>query len=231
MKKIFALAVSVLFAFTSCNFKAEKNVPRTISVTGKGTVKLDNEKAVISLSVVTRSASVLTATEDNAKNMEAVRNSLESLGIGKENISTSSFYIQQETSYSNGRTILGQYVVSNSINILISSIEKTGQLIDVAVKAGANQFDSLSFSAGETSDAEKQARILALRDAEQKAVTLASTSGCSVGKIISIKERPAITESISNTVLYAAKKENSSTPVSGGKTSVSVNVEVVYEIQ
>ena len=58
MKKIFALAVSVLFAFTSCNFKAEKNVPRTISVTGKGTVKLDNEKAVISLSVVTRSASV-----------------------------------------------------------------------------------------------------------------------------------------------------------------------------
>ena len=206
-------------------------MPRTISVTGKGTVKLDNEKAVISLSVVTRSASVLTATEDNAKKMEAVRNSLESLGIGKENISTSSFYIQQETSYSNGRTILGQYVVSNSINILISSIEKTGQLIDVAVKAGANQFDSLSFSAGETSDAEKQARILALRDAEQKAVTLASTSGCSVGKIISIKERPAITESISNTVLYAEKKENSSTPVSGGKTSVSVNVEVVYEIQ
>ena len=89
MKKIFALAVSVLFAFTSCNFKAEKNVPRTISVTGKGTVKLDNEKAVISLSVVTRSASVLTATEDNAKKMEAVRNSLESHGIGKENISTS----------------------------------------------------------------------------------------------------------------------------------------------
>ena len=154
MKKILALAVFVLFAFTSCNFNAEKNEPRTISVTGKGTVKLDNEKAVISLSVVTRSSSVLAATEDNAKKMEAVRNSLETLGIGKENISTSSFYIQQETSYSNGRTILGQYVVSNSINILISSIEKTGQIIDGAVKAGANQFNSISFSAGETSDAE-----------------------------------------------------------------------------
>ncbi|HBP09561.1 MAG TPA: hypothetical protein DD629_04980, partial [Treponema sp.] len=102
MKKNLLLAVFVLFAFTSCNFKAEKNVPRTISVTGKGTVKLDNEKAVISLSVVTRSSSVLAATEDNAKKMEAVRNSFEALGIGKENISTSSFYIQQETSYSNG---------------------------------------------------------------------------------------------------------------------------------
>ncbi len=228
MKKILISAVLVIFIFCSCSFRAEKNDPRTISVTGKGTATLDNEKGVISLSVVTRSANILAATEDNAKRMEAVRNSLEAIGVEKESISTSSFYMQQESSYSNGRKVLGQYVVSNGINIIVPSIEKTGQIIDEAVKSGANQFNSISFSAGETSDAEKQARILALRDAERKAVTLASTSGLSVGKIISIKEQPAIKESAA---VYSAKAEAGSTNVSAGKTSVSVNVEVVYEIQ
>ncbi|MGN0728307.1 SIMPL domain-containing protein [Treponema sp.] len=233
MKKLLAAVPLIFIAFTSCGIKPEKCASRTITVAGTGTVDIENQKAVISLSVITRSANILSATEENAKKTEAVQKAVEELGIGKENITTSSFHIQQESSYSNGRTILGQYVVSNSLNILIPSIEKTGPVIDGAVRAGANQFRSLTFSAGETTDAEKQARILALRNAEQKAVTLASTSGCSVAKILSIKESPAFLSEASSNLMYSdiQTAKGYSTPVSGGKTSVSVNVEVVYEIQ
>lgn len=233
MKKIsmIFLPAALLCVISACTIRPEQKNARTVSVTGTGEVKVENEKAEISLSVLTRSSDVVQASEENARKMEAVQKALIDSGISRNGIQTSGFHINQETSYVNGRTVLGQYAVSNRITVSVSPIEKTGEVINAAIKAGANRFDSVSFSAVKTEDAEKQARILALRDAGQKAATLVSTSGASLGNIISIREVSSHSGGALNNSVAFARSEGAATPVSGGITSVSVTVEAVYEIQ
>lgn len=233
MKRIsmIILPAALVCAFSACTIRPEQKAARTVSVTGTGEVKVENEKAEISLSVLTRSNDILQASEENARKMEAVQKAVIDAGISRNGIQTSGFHINQETSYVNGRTILGQYTVSNRIKISVGQIEKTGAVIDAAIKAGANKFDSVSFSAVKTEDAEKQARILALRNAEQKAATLVSTSGAALGQIVSVKEVSSYSGSVLNNSVAFARTEGAATPVSGGITSVSVTVEAVYEIQ
>ena len=102
-------------------------------------------------------------------------------------------------------------------------------IIDAAIKAGANQMNSLSYSAGDTSEAEKQARILAARDADQKANVLVSASGLTLGQVINIQEHQGGYATVKNDAMY--KTDLRSTPISGGSSSVSVSVDVTYELQ
>ncbi len=230
MKKISAAILAFAMVFVSCGGK-NKTV-RTISVTGTGEVKLENEKSVISLSVQTRNAEVVKASEENSQKMEKVYQALMEKGIDRSSIQTADFYITQESSYVNGKNIPGLYLVSNRIKVSVSDAEKTGIIIDAAIHAGANKFDSLEFQTGRTEDAEKQARILAIRNAEQKALTLVSTSGNTLGKVVSISENSAGRGRMTaNAVMLKAEATDYAAPVSAGTSSVSVNVSVVYEIQ
>ena len=230
MKKLIILTALVL-CFSSCVIRSEKKT-RAVTVTGSGIVEVENKEAKLVLSVVSRNEDVVVSSEENAKKMSEVINAVLNAGVGRDSIYTTDYSIRQERIHpmpNSRKPAEIQYVVSNRINVTVKNVETTGKIIDAAIKAGANQMNSLSYSAGNTADAEKQARILAIRDAEQKAVTLVSTSGLTLGQILSIMEREGGYASYENARVYAAKADYS-TPVSSGTTKICVTVDVTYEL-
>lgn len=218
-----------MISFTSCMIRTEKKA-RVITVTGTGSVAVENKEADLVLSVISRNEDVVKASEENAAKMTKVMDAVTESGVGRDSVYTSDFSIWQDNSESRGtKKNSVVYVVSNTLHVTVKNIENTGIIIDSAIKAGANSMNSLSYSAGDTSEAEKQARILAVRDAEKKANILVSTSGLTLGQVLNITEFQGAGSSVKNAVLY--KANSLSTPISGGSSKVDVSVEVTYELQ
>ncbi|MCH5294843.1 MAG: SIMPL domain-containing protein [Treponema sp.] len=236
-----ALALpALLLALSSCTIQQAEKFTRTVSVNGTGKVELENDQATISLAVNTRNWDVIKATEENASRMTAVREALIGSGISSDYIYTSGYSLYQESSYQNGRTIPGQYNVTNRINVIVKDISRAGNVIDTAIKAGANQLISLSYSVSNAEAAVKQARLLAVKQAESVANTLATSSAASLGKILTIQEYTPSTYTNAETgrnfssklMAEAASADTGAmTPTSGGKTVITVEVNATYELQ
>lgn len=237
MKKIFTISTAAVFIlaaamFSSCTVKQQENLSRTVTVTGSGQVEIESDQATIILSVITRNYDVTKAVQENADKMTKVQESLIASGLNKQDITTNNYSIYQESSYSGGRSIPGQYNVSNNVQIIVRDISKAGTVIDTAVKAGANSLSSLTFDATKQEEAVKQARILAIKQAEETASLLASTSGSTLGKIITITEQSGNSYPRASLMKTSAVLNDAApTPISADKTTVSITVNCTYELQ
>ncbi len=232
-KLILGALIVATSLFPSCTIRQVENQIRSVTVTGTGTVEIENDQATITLSVVTKNWDVVKASQDNANRMTAVQEALVKAGIASDYITTSGYSIYQESSYQNGRNVPGQYNVTNQINVLVKDVTKAGSVIDTAIKAGANQLQSLTYSVSSTDAAVKQARLLAIKQAESIANTLATSSAATLGKVLTIVEsQPNQYGAVSrNVYAKAVALEDAATPASGGKSSVSISVTATYEIQ
>ncbi|MBO4404080.1 MAG: SIMPL domain-containing protein [Treponema sp.] len=231
----FCAALSAL-SFTSCLMKQEpKPEERLVTVSSSGEVKVENDRASVCFTVISRNNDAIRAMDENNRKMTAVTNALEEKGIHKQNIATDSYSIYQESNYVNGRTVQGAFVVSNSITVTINDALKTGPVIDAAVKNGATQLSSLSYYPSSTEESLKEARILAVKNAEKKANTLVSASGAKLGEIVSITETNgnggvvyAKMMNNRNVLEEAATGDALSTP---GKSVVRVSITATYKIE
>lgn len=231
-KKIFILALLPLL-FSSCVIREPQKKSRSIEVSGTGEIFVQNDSAKIELSVITKNADVLKASSENAAKMTAVQNALAEKGIEKSEISTSGYSIYQESNYQNGRSVLGAYNVTNRISVVLKDVSKSGEIIDSAIKAGANQLNSVTYFPSSTDAAKKQARILAVKQAEAKANTIATSSGNLLGKLLTIKEENSSFVYDSNSAGFKAESSvaDSTTAMSSGKTKITVSISATYELE
>ena len=172
--------------------------------------------------------------------MTAVQEAIIKAGISKDCISTQNFSVYQETRYDQktGRTIPEDYRVTNQIKILVKKIDKVSEVIDLALKSGANQLSSLNYGVTDTELAKKQARSLAISQAHESANLLAGASGAKLGKVLSISEHADYAypkarkfNAVMATADLGAEEAAISTPVSGGSSTVTVSVDAVYQLR
>lgn len=244
MKKTLMIltAATAIAALTSCSRKTvNKDFNRVISVRGTGEVSIPNEKATISLSVITRNKEALAASQENAQKMEAIHKVLkDKLGLTGKDLATCGYSLRQDSHWQNTKQVYDDYVVSNELRVFVKDVSKTGEIIDLATRAGANRFNSIQFSVEDTKESEMKAREEAAKDAKKKAEVLAQASGAKLGKLVSISEgvnsstRSVIT---SNQLMYAAEYddiaaiESYNPPTEAGNSKITVTIEAVYEIK
>jgi uncharacterized protein YggE len=128
------------------------------------------------------------------------------------------------------------YSVNNVLTIRTSKLDMIGTYIDAAFAAGANTFDSISFSVSDDTAARKQALELAVKDAQSKAETIATAAGKSLGSILTISEGEN-TDYWSNTVsggVAYARAENADaafgTTVRAAQVQVTAKVQITYDM-
>jgi uncharacterized protein YggE len=125
-----------------------------IHVTGSGTIKASPDRVQIELTVVTKNPDVKAAQKENARKMDAVMSALRDPSKGNltgREIGTTSYSISEvyypddalKAKYGDNVTI---YQVSNTISIETEKIDRVGDIIDLAVAAGANSVSSLQFT-------------------------------------------------------------------------------------
>ena len=237
MKKVFKYIFVSSFAcliLSSCVIsKPTKNEEpqRTITVSGNGDVSVKPDLVSLKFLVKSTDWNVGKAVEKNATNSDFVFKALKDAGVDSSDISTADYQIYQD----NSKDFPGQYTVKNTIAVIIRNTEITGKVIDAAVKSntGANGLISFEYAVSDKSNAIRQARTLAIQNAQDAASLLAGVSGCKVSNVINISENYTTSRSNSDMLLSkAALSENAvSTNIEAGTVTISSYVTVTYELE
>jgi len=214
-------------------------LPRTITVVGEGSVKIQPDIARANIGVETFGATVKVATSQAAATMDAVLTALKSQGIAEKDIQTTGYSVWVErNSGSDGNTSdKVVYHVNNNVSVTIRDLAKVGAVLDAAIEAGANSIYGVSFSVAEPEKLEAEARGKAIANALAKAKELAQLNGVEVGAVVSVSEVVGAGGGSydSNFMRLSAEKAaysgGGAGSVSPGELELALRLQVVYQIQ
>ncbi|MCL7413193.1 MAG: SIMPL domain-containing protein [ANME-2 cluster archaeon] len=207
----------------------------TINVGGTGTVSMSPDEAFVYLGVQTQSENAQSAQQENAAKMEKVINALKSAGISEDDMETSGYSIYPMRNYEKPDPTITGYTVSNQLKVTVKKIDNVGDVIDVAVDAGANEVQGVSFTLSDT--AQQDARKLALENAVKAA--RADADNLAQALDVAISGPLEITTSGGNIPIpypmpladmaYAENAARTPTPIQPGDVSVTAYVQVIYQ--
>lgn len=130
------------------------------------------------------------------------------------------------------------YQLTQMIQVTIRDIDTAGDMIDVALDAGANRVGSLYFEVDDRAEAVAQARERAVENAREKAEDLADLTGIGLGAPLYIQEyssssSPVRMDEMAEQEMAAdeAADGGMSAPIQPGQSIVRVDVEIVYDIE
>src|ERR671917_524160 len=188
MRRFLILLTLLLFS-TLCAW-AQNDKP-LITVSGQAEINVTPDMAVFSLRVVTLDKDLARA---KALNDESVKRTLalaKSYGIAPEDAQTN--YISVQMQYSDDdndgkpRIFLG-YEVSKRIVLTLRDMSRIESLLSDVVKAGVNRVEDIDFRTTQIRKYKDQARQMAIKAAQEKAIALTKEIGQTIGKAHSITE-------------------------------------------
>ncbi|WP_301109669.1 SIMPL domain-containing protein [Sporosarcina sp.] len=201
---------------------------RTITVYGEGAVKASPDRVQIVISVNSRGTELQEIQQDNASRMNQVTKALLAAGISEDSIQTIDYQIRPVYDYVNGEQRFQGYEVTNTIRITSENLSRAGELVDLAVKNGANQIGSIEFSLQNQDEYYQKALALALQDAEMKMITIGTSLQLPNKPIPMTIEEQHINQPIAFRAVAMA--DTGSTPISSGTLTISASLLVTYQI-
>jgi uncharacterized protein len=160
----------------------------SIVTTGEAVVRRAPDQAFVTIAVETRARSPRDAQRVNAEGMTAVQQRLATAGVPKDAIRTTGYAIQQEFDFANGRRTPREYVARNGLEIRLDAVERTGDILDVVVQAGATNVSGVRFDVKDRAAVEREALRLAVVDARARADALAEGAGRTVDRVLRIDD-------------------------------------------
>ena len=210
-----------------------------IWVTGAGRVSVTPDIATLRVGVETNAEKVGAAMSEAAESMQAVVDSLMSAGIDEDDIQTLNFSVSPRYEWNETlrRSEMVGFTVTNTVRAIVRDLDTIADVIDGAVTAGGDnaRVDGLSFGVDDRTEAEREARELAMAAALEQATQLASSAGVELGEPFSISESGAaplaqdMPEMMRSTALMTLDQA-ASTPILAGEQDVVIYVRVGYEI-
>jgi uncharacterized protein YggE len=215
---------------------------KVISVTGTATSSVEPDLLVLTFGVENQEKSARDALSANSESMMRIVDTIMSLGISEDEISTSRISIYPI--YDNYRDPVTEkytqeligYRVTNTISVETNQLDKAADIIDGAVSSGANRVDNVSFTLSPQKQLDVKDDLLgeAILNAKKKAENALSPLN---HKIIGVK---AITLSefgipppipvFSAGVMAEDASFKSSTPVFSSDQDITTTASVIFLI-
>lgn len=203
-----------------------------LAISAQAEAKRVPDIATLSAGVVTQAADANAALRANAEQMSKVVAAIKAAGIAERDIQTSGISLNPQYRYAeNQPPVITGYQANNNVNITVRDIAKLGKIIDALVATGANQVNGPSFDVDDKESAYDEARRAAVEKAKGRAEMYAKTLGMRVRRIVSISEgggygppRPM------PMMAMRMEKAQADTSVSPGENTLSVNLEVIFEL-
>lgn len=232
-----ALVLSTMLVPTTILAHELERKEPVIVVSGEGDAAVAPDLAIVSMSVAETRKTAREALDVANGAMAAVIDALKKDGVAARDLQTSGLSIQAQYSYPQNEDgtprppVLTGYMVSNTLTIRIRDIAKVGAIIDQAVTSGVNQGGDIRFTNDDPAKAIASARTEAVKNAVEKAKTLADAAGVKLGRILEISEASAAPEPRPLMSARMAKEAADAVPVEAGENSYSVNVNVTFAIE
>ncbi|NCT72298.1 MAG: SIMPL domain-containing protein [Xanthomonadaceae bacterium] len=189
--------------------------------------------ASISAGVVTQAVDGNTAMRQNSEQMAKVVAAIKAAGIADKDVQTSGISLNPQYRYAeNEAPKITGYQANNTVSVKVRDIAKLGKVLDALAGVGANQINGPSFEIDNPEPVYDEARLAALKKAQARAETYAKSLGLKVRRIVSISEgnggfRPMPMMAMAK---MEARDASGAPPVSPGETTVSINLDVVFEL-
>jgi len=200
---------------------------RILKVNGKGMVEAEPDMVLVSVGVITKDKDPENAQNLNEEISKKLINSLLHLGIAKEDIKTSSYTIYPEYDYIEGKQILTGYSVAHILEIKVKDIGMAGEVINTAVKNGANQINKVDFTLEDAKYHYNRALKLAVKEAASKAQSITAVMKVNFDSIpCSITEQST---SFTPLVEQSAMKLAATTTVMPGEIEIIATIEATFQ--
>jgi hypothetical protein len=221
--------------------------PRTITTTGDAEVKVTPDEVILVLGVETAAQALNAAKSQNDERVRRVLDAAQKQGVEAKYLQTEHLSLEPRYSDSYTRREPTGFVARKTIVVTLKDIGKFESLLIVALEAGANNVHGIQFRTTELRRHRDQARSLAIKAAQEKAVALAAELGQKVGKPLKIEEQQsnwwawyggwwgggwsgAMTQNVVQNASGGGQALEDST-VAPGQITVNARVSVVFELE
>ena len=205
---------------------------RSIEVTADGEATAEPDRATIRVAVTASGNDSAAVRDELSAADESVRAALTEWGLDEDDIRTDRYGVREsyETRDDPERTT---YQGVHRYAVTIDDVDAVGEVIDVAVDAGADEVQQIEFGLSEEREREVRAAAIenAMANADDDAAVLANSSGLEVTGAYSVSTADAgitpyrVTE---DAMAAGGDGGNAATGVETGDVSVQVSVNVVY---
>lgn len=162
--------------------------PRSVSVSGSGTVRYVPEFVDLDFSITARAKGY---REAQGALMDASGKTIARLSalpwVESRDLSTLSFSLDEEWRYTGSTRVLQGYVAVNRLRLRLRSLDRYQDTMVALLDAGVNGVSGLRFGVADESGFEVEALALAMKDARRKASVLAAAAGARLGEVLSIQ--------------------------------------------
>jgi hypothetical protein len=212
-----------------------------VTVSGRGTVSVTPDRATVTLGAEFQDKEAVAAqsrvNETVAEMTEAVRDlDIEGLTVQTSAINLGPVYSFNRNRAGNRERQLEGYRASITVSVRIDQIERAGEVIDAAMKAGANEMRGINFSLKNDSDAMQNALREAVGEARRKAQTIAEATGMPLGDLLDVQEVGTVQPLVSRRAsrggdrMMPASAEMAPTPIEAGELQVNASVQITYRL-
>ena len=186
------LSLCVMFVLTAAGAAHAQQTapdPPVVITTGEASVKRAPDRAWVQIAAESRAKTPREAQKLNVDAMNAVMQKLKGAGLPADAVRTSSYDLQPEFDYREGRQTLRGYVARNSVEVRVDDIVRIGEILDVVVVAGATNVSGIRFDLKDRASAEREALSRAVADARGRAEAAATGAGLRIAHVIRIEEQ------------------------------------------
>jgi len=196
---LLAFAYAAVGYVNSFSMQADSSAPRFF-VSGEGRAAAVPDVAEFTFGVFTEGGKdVASLQEKNAAKMNKIIGFIKSKGVDAKDIKTLNYSVQPRYQrYECGkrdaaaapcppREIIG-YSVKQSARVKVRDFGKVGEILSGVGQRGASSVSQLSFSVGDRIRLENEAREKAIRQAKEKALSIAKAAGFRLGRLVSVSD-------------------------------------------
>ena len=184
-------AISSQQLFSSLPGIQDSTIP-SVTVQGQGSMTMPPDQATLRFSI-----------SDKGRNLDLIKNNVgnitsrfleftDNLGINKKNLRTTNMNIFPEYTYipKTGKRIFDGYKINRDITVNLEKLTFLGQLIEGAINLGVNNINPPMFSTKNASEVNIKLHTLAMEDAKNKAIALATSVNATIGRAIDVSAVP-----------------------------------------
>ena len=207
------------------------DLERSIEVAANGEASAEPDRATVLVAVESTGADAGTVRSDLAESDDALRSALYEWGIDEDDVRTEQYDIRQvrETRPDANRS---EYVGVHVYAIDVDDVDAVGEVIDVAVGAGADGVQQVRFGLSDERRDELREEALgdAMDNAHAQADTLAANADLEVTGVYTVSTTDVHTSPYTSTSFRAetADAGGAGTGIEVGDVDVSVTVRVVF---
>lgn len=223
--------LSVALLASSASAQNSNDDPPSIRVIADATVLARPDQVEIDVGVTTQAER---SREAATRNTQLVRSVLDALrdALGSDaNLQTISYNLGPDYRHpeGGGRPTITGYTATNIVRLTLNDLDRVGDAIEAANRAGANQIHRVQFGLRDEHAMETQALREAVLKARAEAEALANVLGVRIVRVLSVTESEQVVRPF-DVMRLGVEASAQATPIQPGSIEISATVTVSVEI-